>query len=307
MAMGEGSASAVFAGKPHRKARRDQRGQGHVLAHSPIHRGVATPHGGTVIVDFFDQLVRGHARGNGGDFLGQALPFAQGNGGVACIGPLLAQIRTPVDGELAFEIGHNGVDGVDSSVQSGAVGPHHLIAQGVSQSLGGQSIGVEFACSRMGRNFFVHQWLREAWGILLVVAQFAKANDVHHHIFGESLAKFQGQLGCQRHRLGVVAIDVQHRGLDHFHHIGAIQRGSRVAWIGGGETDLVIDDDVQRPASVVASGFGQCKCLHHDTLASKGSITMHQDGQDLLTLGVVSSVHASPHRALHHGVHDLQV
>ena len=46
---------------------------------------------------------------------------------------------------------------------------------------------------------------------------------------GMSAAQFQRQLGRQDHRLGVVAVDVQHRRFNHFDDIGAKNRGAHIA------------------------------------------------------------------------------
>jgi len=100
---------------------------------------------------------------------------------------------------------------------------------------------------------------------------------------------------------------VQHGGFDHLDHVRAIQRRAAVARIGGGETDLVVDDDVHRAARVVTTGLGQRQRLHHHTLAGEGGIAVHLHGQHLIAFLVAAAVLTGPHRALHHRVDDLQV
>src|SRR5690606_41436789 len=58
--------------------------------------------------------------------------------------------------------------------------------------------------------------------------------------------------------------------------VGAIQRGTRVARVGSGEADLVVDDDVQGAARTVAARLGQVERFHDHTLAGKGCVTVHQ-------------------------------
>ena len=142
---------------------------------------------------------------------------------------------------------------------------------------------------------------------MLVVSQFAEANNIDHHIFAEFHAELECQLGCKYHGLGVVAIDVQHRCLDHFDNIRAIQRRAAVARVAGGKTNLVIDHNVQCAAGGVPPGFGQCQGFHYHTLPCKGGIAMHQHGQYLLTQRVTTAVHAGAHRAFDHGVHNFEV
>ena len=53
------------------------------------------------------------------------------------------------------------------------------------------------------------------------------------------------------HGFRVLAVDVEDRRLDHLGDVGAVLRRAGVAR-GGGEADLVVDDDVDRAAGRVA-------------------------------------------------------
>ena len=64
---------------------------------------------------------------------------------------------------------------------------------------------------------------------------------------------------------------------------------------------------MHRAAGGVATGLGQRQGLLVHALAAKGGIAMHQHWQHLLALGVGAPIHACAHRALDHGVDDLQV
>jgi hypothetical protein len=85
----------------------------------------------------------------------------------------------------------------------------------------------------------------------------------------------------------------------------SVERASR--GIGGGEADLVVDDDVHRAARVVATGLGQRQRLLHHALAGDGGVAVHQHRQHLLARRVAAAVHAGAGGALDHRVHDLQV
>ena len=137
--------------------------------------------------------------------------------------------------------------------------------------------------------------------------QFAKTNDVHHHVFVELHAVFQRQLGRHHHCLRVIAVHVQNGRFNHLHHIRAIQGGATVARVAGGKTNLVIDDDVHRTTREIPARFGQRQGFHHHALASKCGVAMHQYRQDLQALGVAASIHARTHGALNHGVDNFQV
>ena len=80
-------------------------------------------------------------------------------------------------------------------IERGTVGFHHIVAQSVSQSLGAKFFSKQLSGSWMSTDFFLHQGLRQARGVLLVVAQFTEADDVNHNIFAELHPVFQCQLG----------------------------------------------------------------------------------------------------------------
>ena len=102
-------------------------------------------------------------------------------------------------------------------------------------------------------NFLVHQRLRDERFILLVMSEFSEAHHIDHHILAELHAVVEGDATDQQHRLRVIGVDMKHRRLDHFGYIGAIQRRTRVARIRGGEPNLIVDDDVYRPARFEAA------------------------------------------------------
>ena len=153
----------------------------------------------------------------------------------------------------------------------------------------------------------VHQRLGQRGGVLLVVAQLAEADDVEHDVALEFRAEVQRQLGGEHHGVGIVAVDVEHRGFDHLDHVGAIHRGARIARIGRGEADLVVDDDVQRAARAVAARQREVQRFHHDALAGDGRVAVHQHRQHLLAFVVAAALLAGADAALDHRVDDFQV
>ena len=167
--------------------------------------------------------MRRHGRRNRGYFFSQALPLRHGDGGVSCVGPLLAQVRCPVHRVLAFEVGQHGVKGALACVKRSPCGFDHVITQRVAHALGLQLVGVQLARAGVNGDFFVHQRLSHSRCVLLVVPQFAEANDVDHHVFMKFHAEVQRQLRGQHHGFWVVTVDVQHRRVNHFDDVGAIQ------------------------------------------------------------------------------------
>ena len=192
-------------------------------------------------------------------------------------------------------------------IHGGAVGFHHLVTQIGTKTLRRQLVGVKFAGSRVRANFLVHQWLGQAWRVLLVMTQLAKTSDIDHYVLTKFHAELKCQLGCEHHGFRVIAIHVQYGRLHHFHYVCTECAGAHIAGVRSGETDLVIDDDVYRTASGVTTGLGQCQCFLVHTLTAESRVTMDQNWQHLLAHRITTTVHPGAHRAFDHGVHNFKV
>ena len=304
----EGTAAAVFTRQANGVTAGHQRSEGHVFAHAPIDGDVTTAHGCAVVVHILHQLVRRHSAGQCGDFFGNTFPFSHGQCGATSISPFLVEERCPIDRKLSFEIGeYNFFVCMLTSIECCAASFHHVIPQRVTQTLSGQTIGVQLASARVSGNLLVHQRLCQAGGVLLVVTQFAEANNVKDHILLEGHAVLKGNLSGQHHCFWIVCIDVQNGRFNHLHDVCAIHGRAHVTWIGCGETNLVVDDDVHSAACGITTGLGQCQCFLVNTLTCKSSITVNQHWQNLLAMRVGAAVHAGAYRTFHHGVHNFKV
>ena len=307
MAVRERSTSAVFSGQTHWIAAGNEGSKRHVLAHSPVHRHIATTHGSAVVIDFLDEIVWRYGCRNSGDLFGQTFPLGHRNSGVTSVRPLLADVRAPVNGVLALEVCQDWIKRALAGVQCGARGFDHVVTQRFTHALSGQLVGVEAARTGMLCNFFVHQRLGQRRCVLLVVAQFAKTDDIDNNILLKFHAELKRQLRGQYHGFRVIAVDVKDRRFNHLDDVGAIQRGTTVARIAGGKADLVVNDEVNGAAREIAPGFGQCQCFHHHALTGECRVAMHQHRQYLQTFRVGTAVHASTHRAFNDRVHNLQM
>ncbi len=124
----------------------------------------------------------------------------------------------------------------------------------------------------------VHQRLRVAWFVSFVVAEFAKADDIQHHVFIKFLPVVERDLQRAISRFRIVAIDVKDRQLRHARNVGGIDR--RAAGFGrSGKSDLVVDDDVNRAAGAIAAQAGEIQRFHHDALTGKSRVAMQQHRQ----------------------------
>ena len=113
----------------------------------------------------------------------------------------------------------------------------------------------------------------------LVVTAAAVADEVDHDVLVERLAELEGQPRDADHGLRVVAVHVEDRRLDHAGHVGGVHRRAR-GLRGGGEADLVVDDDVDGAAGAVAAQLRHVERLGDHALAGEGRVAVQGDRQD---------------------------
>ncbi len=95
----------------------------------------------------------------------------------------------------------------------------------------------------------VHQRLSERRLVAFVVTMAAVTVHVDHHVTQEHIAEIHGQAHDLRDGFRVFAVDVENRDLQHLRHVRGVGGGATLrGW--RGETDLVVDHDVQRAAVV---------------------------------------------------------
>ena len=169
-----------------------------------------------------------------------------------------------------------------------------------------QRLGEELAHGAPVVDLGVHQRLRVAGVVALVVPVAPVADEVDDHVLVEPLAVGVGEPRHPHARLGVVAVDVEDRGLDDLGDVGGVE--ARPGGLGrGGEPDLVVDHDVDRAAHPVALDVAHVERLGHDALPGEGGVAVHEDRQHRERLGVVDLVLLGPDHALDHRVDRLEV
>ena len=158
----------------------------------------------------------------------------------------------------------------------------------------------------MRGNLAVEEGLGEGGLVGLVVAVAAVAHHVDHDVALELLAEFERQLGHIADGLGVVAIHVEDRRLDHFGDVGAVAAGARLNRAGG-EADLVVDDEVQRTPGGVAGELRIVEHLGDDALGRERGIAMEEKRKDAAARGVAAETLPGADLALHDRVDGLEV
>jgi hypothetical protein len=169
-----------------------------------------------------------------------------------------------------------------------------------------QPPGVDFAHRRMLGDLAVHDRLRETRLVGFVVPVAAVTPEVDEHVALELLPVADRQPGRVDDGLGVVAVHVEDRRLHHLGDVGrvggetALRRRRR-------EADLVVDDDVDRPAGAPAWQLGEIERLHHHALAGERGVAVHDDRHHAGSADVAEHELLGADDALHDRVDQLQV
>ena len=121
----------------------------------------------------------------------------------------------------------------------------------------------------------VHEGLSERRLVSLVVAVLSVADKVNNNVVLELGAPVSGQLAHVVDSLNIVGVDVEDGGVDGLGNIGTVGGGTSETGVGG-ETNLVVDDEVDRAASGEGGQRVETKTLVDDTLGSKCSVTVQE-------------------------------
>ncbi|CAB4880241.1 unannotated protein [freshwater metagenome] len=168
---------------------------------------------------------------------------------------------------------------VEDGLQAALVLVEHLLGLVQCQHApADEFLDVQLGHRAVLRNGLVHLRLRVRRVVALVVAVTAVADEVDDNVLVECLAVLEREPGDTEARLGVVGVHVEDRGLNGLSHVGAVRRRARVLRRRG-ETDLVVDDDVHRPADAVAGDIAHRETLGDDALTCEGCITVDEDGK----------------------------
>jgi hypothetical protein len=125
----------------------------------------------------------------------------------------------------------------------------------------------------------VHPRLRVGRLIALVVAVAAVAHQVDEDIGLEPGPVVHGEPDHGQARLRVVGVHVEDGDVEAPGQVAGVLGGPALARVGG-EADLVVHDDVERPAGLVAGEARDVQRLRHDALAGEGRVAVHEDGED---------------------------
>ena len=169
-----------------------------------------------------------------------------------------------------------------------------------------EGLGVVLAHRALRINELVHQRLGERGVIGLVVSAPAVGDEIDDDVLVEGLAELEGQACHSDDRFGIVAVDVEDRGLHHACDVGGVDARAAVAR-GGGEADLVVDDDVDGAAGAVALQLGEVERLGHHPLAGKRGISVQEQRKDVERAIARELILLRAHDALENRVDGLEM
>lgn len=147
-------------------------------------------------------------------------------------------------------------------------------------------VNVDVDLRVLGVDALVHEGLGEGRLVGLVVAVLAVANKIDDNVLLELGTPVSSELADEVDSLDIVSVDVEDGGVDGLGDIRAVGSGAGEAGVGG-ETDLVVDDQVDGATSREGGERVEAQALVDDTLASDGGITVEEDTHGALVVVLV--------------------
>jgi hypothetical protein len=139
-----------------------------------------------------------------------------------------------------------------------------------------QLVDIDVDLGLFASDALVHERLGEGRLIGLVVTVLSVAVEVDDDIVLELGAPIGGKLADEVDSLDIIGVDVEDGGIDGLGDIRAVGGRAGESRVGG-ETNLVVDDEVDGTAGREGGERVEAETLVDDTLSSKSSITVEQN------------------------------
>lgn len=131
----------------------------------------------------------------------------------------------------------------------------------------------------------VHLGLSEHGLISLVVSVTTVTDQIDNDILLELGPPIGSELTDESDGLGIVSIDVENGSVDSFGDIGRVRSGSTLSRVGS-ETDLVVENEMNRSSSSVMRKIVESHSFVNDTLTSESSVTVEEETHRSASVGV---------------------
>ena len=307
--MTEGAALDIFTGEPDRDAVGENRGHRQLFGSGPVDAALRRI-GEDRLAPFapaFELAVHDKAFGHLQQVGVQFVEPGEGQGGLRVGGGTTGRHR-----------GHRldvillGLDGGIGLFERGHALAHHLVGALLCADAGRhQRLGVLLADGGMRADHLIDRRLRERRLVAFVVAIAAVADQVDQVIELETLAVGNRQPCRLDARDRIVGVDVRNRNLEAARQAAGVAGAERLFRVGR-EPDLVVGNDVDDAADVVAFEPRQVQRLGDDALSGESSVAMDQDREHLPLVddrgaGLVDRGGRRARHAVQHRVHRFEV
>ena len=158
----------------------------------------------------------------------------------------------------------------------------------------------------MGVNEVVHHRLSHRRIIAFVVPAATVTDQVNDDVLVELLLETVSQTGHPRDHLRIVSVHVENRHLQTFSQISAVVCGTGIGRRSR-ETNLVIHDDVHRPAGGVGLELAHVQRLINYALTDESCVAVNQHGKVTVVTLDTDFILLSSDNAFNHRVHSFQV
>mmetsp|Transcript_39817 Transcript_39817/g.62933 ORF Transcript_39817/g.62933 Transcript_39817/m.62933 type:complete len:479 (-) Transcript_39817:382-1818(-) len=138
-------------------------------------------------------------------------------------------------------------------------------------------------------NQLVHKRLSHLTRVNFIVTMTTVTNQIDDEVLLEYLSELSSHLKDMYNSFDIISIDVDNRGIHVLCHISGVRGRASISRVSG-ETNLVVDNNVDTSSSCVFRQIIQVKRLINNTLSSKSSITVHQQGANMLSCVITTGI-----------------
>jgi len=296
VAVGKRAATGILARNTHRIAFGQERGISQMFGHAPIHRQIAAHHFAPVIDNLFHGRAQLEAFWHRSELVSKPDQISLRHGGIGRMTPVRTHKTRKIIGIHAPVIGQRGLLDMLATIQRGAVSiNHHVRFRLADHAFFNQLFGITRPHARMIGNFLVHHRLGQERIVRLVMTVTTETDDIDHHIFAMRHAVFERALQGKTDRFRIVAIHMDDRRFNHLGDVSAVGGRTRIAQVGRGKADLVVDHQMHRAAGAVTARLREVERALIGAQADKSRVTMHQHRHHFIAIAIAAPLLARAH------------